>query len=96
MTNSAVNMLVASLTIPQEPSCSMTIDADGKASGLQVAPASPNPKISGSLLDDEDKSETAKLGPAAVLQPATPVPALSKKIGMQAKKEGADEEEWNW
>jgi len=96
MTNSAVNMLVASSTIAQEPSCSMTIDAAGKASDLQVAPAPPNSKLSGSLLDDEDKNETAKLGPAAALQPATLVPALSKKIGVQEKKEEADEEEWNW
>jgi len=96
MTNSAVNMLVASSTIAQEPPCSMPIDMAGKASDLQVAPASLNPKFSGSLLDDATKNETAKLGPAAAFQPVTPAPGLSKKIAVQAKKEETDEEEWNW
>jgi hypothetical protein len=63
-----------------------------------IPPASPNPSSSGSLLDDEDENETAKLS-AAVLKPvATPssAPAMKRVEAKKAKKGDSDDEEWNW
>lgn len=70
---------------------------------LKLPPtASPNPSLSGSLLDDDDDDETAKLD-AAVLQPVTspsPVMTPTAKMGMETTKEKMegdfDDEEWNW
>jgi len=91
MTNSAVNVLAPSLNSSLITQGTVTIDAVGTASTLsnpKVVSASSNPSSSGSLLDDEDKNETARLGLGAVLQLVTgSSPVSVVKTGAQAKKE---------
>ncbi|KAF5351050.1 hypothetical protein D9756_008211 [Leucocoprinus leucothites] len=110
VSNSIVNVLAPSTpnSTIQSASATTTAGTNGmkpSASKLElvVPPASPHPSSSGSLLDDEDEDETAKLGSANVLQPIASLSATSasavKNVEQNAKKkpkEDSDDEEWNW
>ncbi|KXN84476.1 hypothetical protein AN958_12451 [Leucoagaricus sp. SymC.cos] len=102
MSNSITSAL-ASSTSSATPGGAVNV---GKSSSSLMAPsASPNPSSSGSLLDDEDEDETAKLGSSVVLQPvANPSPVIppalkrveTKTKEKEKKKMDFDDEEWNW
>ncbi|KAJ3573401.1 hypothetical protein NP233_g2443 [Leucocoprinus birnbaumii] len=109
VSNSIVNVLAPSTTSDSSAhstsSGTATAEMNGMkstASNLIVPPASPNPSSSGSLLDDEDEDETAKLGSASVLQPVASTSSSVSASTMrkaeptsQKKKEDFDDEEWN-